>query len=143
MKPAGGGEVDLERTFPRSNEALEAVFAFVVEFLAACGVATEAAFEIDLVLEELFTDFVKYNRSQHEIGIRMRRLGTMVQMTLWDRDVEPFDVTQVPEVDPERYIADRRVGGLGLHLVRKMVESIEYSYENRTSRILVVKRLEA
>lgn len=143
MVPAGGREVDLERTFPRNLAALEAVFAFTAEFLAASGAPAGAAFDIDLIVEELFTDFVKYNRSAHDIGVRLRRAGGAVEMTLTDRDVERFDVTGVPEVDPERYVAERRVGGLGLHLVRKLADRVEYRYEDRTSRIVVVKRLEA
>ena len=58
-------------------------------------------------------------------------------MTLTDYDVEPFDVTQSPEVDVTLPIEQRRPGGLGLHLIRRLLDSIEYDYskEKRRSRI--------
>jgi serine/threonine-protein kinase RsbW len=58
-------------------------------------------------------------------------------VTLTDYDVEPFDVSRAPEVDVNLPIEQRRPGGLGLHLIRKLVDSLEYEYskERRQSRI--------
>ncbi len=58
-------------------------------------------------------------------------------MTLTDYDVEPFDVTKAPDVDVTLPIEQRRPGGLGLHLIRRLLDSIEYEYskEQRQSRI--------
>jgi anti-sigma B factor antagonist len=46
-------------------------------------------------------------------------------------------VTRTPEVDVSLPIQQRAAGGLGLHLIKKMVDFIEYQYleESRTSRI--------
>ena len=58
-------------------------------------------------------------------------------MTLVDRDVEPFDITRSPGVDIDAPIEQRKPGGLGLHLIRKLAESVTYTYakERRESRI--------
>ena len=58
-------------------------------------------------------------------------------MTLTDYDVEPFDVTKAPDADVKLPIEQRRPGGLGLHLIRRLLDSIEYEYskERRQSRI--------
>ena len=45
------------------------------------------------------------------------------EVTLTDYDVEPFDVTQAPDADIDLPIEQRKPGGLGLHLIRRLVDS--------------------
>ena len=49
-------------------------------------------------------------------------------MTLTDYDVDPFDVTKAPDVDVTLPIEQRRPGGLGLHLIRRLMDSVDYEY---------------
>jgi hypothetical protein len=58
-------------------------------------------------------------------------------VTLTDHDVDFFDVTRTADVDINAPLEERNPGGLGLHLIKKMVEFFEYQYleESRTSRI--------
>ena len=60
-----------------------------------------------------------------------------VEVALTDYDVEPFDVAQAPAVDVDLPIEQRRPGGLGLHLLRRMLDRIDYDYspDDRVSRI--------
>ena len=69
--------------------------------------------------------------------IDIGRVPNGVEVTITDRDVDFFDVTRTPEVDVSLPIQQRAAGGLGLHLIKKMVDFIEYQYleETRTSRI--------
>lgn len=55
-----------------------------------------------------------------------------VEVTLVDRGVERFDPTASPDVDIHAPIDERRPGGLGLHLIRRMVDSIDYRYSDAT-----------
>ncbi|MGE5176163.1 MAG: ATP-binding protein [Hyphomicrobiales bacterium] len=131
-----------ERRFPRTIDSLEPIHRFVVEFLAAQGLDPEHAFDVDLVIEELFTNMVKYSRDGAEpIEVALDREDSMLRIRLRDFDVEPFDVTEAPEVDVHRPIQERRAGGLGLHFVRQIADRVEYDYRDRTSTITVTKRL--
>jgi len=126
------------RDFARSFDALEAIFAFTAAFLAEHGADAEVRHDVDFVLEELFTNMVKYGgTTEHAIRIGLAMIERGVEVTLVDRDVEPFDVTRAPEVDVSRPIEERNPGGLGLHLVRRLVDRIEYDYwtQERCSRI--------
>jgi anti-sigma regulatory factor (Ser/Thr protein kinase) len=132
----------VERHFPRRFDALDAIFAFVEEFLASETLDPQHAFDVNLVVEELFTNMVKYARDGvHDIAMALSRDPRGIVITLRDFDVERFDVTKAPEVDVSRPLAERRVGGLGIHFVRQVADRIQYDYRDRTSTITVWKRL--
>jgi len=55
--------------------------------------------------------------------------------------VAPFDVTRSPDPRVERPFAERRPGGLGLHLVRRLSESVRYEHADGNSTVIVtIKR---
>jgi serine/threonine-protein kinase RsbW len=128
----------VHRTFPRSFDSLQDIFAFTSGFFARERLDSGLLPTVDLVVEELFTNMVKYSTmSDAAVRIDLTGLGVGVEVTLTDYDVEPFDVTRSPEVNVKLPIEQRRPGGLGLHLIRRLVDSFEYEYskESRQSRI--------
>lgn len=143
---ARGAAVTVERRFKRSFDALPAIFAFTAEVFAAHGIDPSLLQTVDLAVEELFTNMVKYNITSHaEVRIEMTAIEGGAEVTLTDYDVEPFDVTKSPEVDISVPIEQRQAGGLGLHLIRRLLDSIEYEYsvEDRRSRITFRKTNDA
>jgi len=132
-----------ERRFRRDFTSLDAIFAFVREFLKTHGWIERHAPSLELIAEELFTNLVKYNRDGTEdIAIQLEWHPPEVILTLRDFGVEAWDLTRVPPVDTTVPVEKRRAGGLGLHLVRQIADRIDYAYENRNSTITVTKRLE-
>jgi anti-sigma regulatory factor (Ser/Thr protein kinase) len=128
------------RTFPRTFGALEAIYAFIREFVARCGVDPELAYDLDVIAEELFTNMVKYGRgARGEIEIALDWAAPTLAIRLRDFDVERFDPTDTPPVDISRPITERRAGGLGIHLVRQIADRIHYDYQGRESTITVTK----
>jgi len=97
------------------------------------------------VVEELFTNMVRHNEGGGDrIVLSVERRNDRVHLELVDFDVEPFD-PETAEVPPvEAGIEERRPGGLGIYLVKKMVDDLNYEYEieNRRMRITVTKTLE-
>jgi len=85
---------------------------------------------IKLAIEELFTNMVRHNEGGGEgIEIRMDVREGHLEIQLVDDDVDPFDPSTVPEVRLDAQIEDRRAGGLGLHLVKAIVDEIKYDYQ--------------
>lgn len=133
---------ELERRFPRCVAALDAIVAFVAEFFTASGMSGEDPSTVELMIEEIFTNMVKYSREgTQDVAIRLRRRGESVEIRLVDFDVEPFDYSQAPAVDTPELLAQRRSGGLGLHLVQRIADRVTYEYVDRNNLVTIEKRL--
>lgn len=127
----------IHRSFERSFDSIESIFAFTADAFARQDIAPEFLPVVDLAVEELFTNMVKYSTmSRAAVRIDLAKVDGGVEVTLTDYDVEPFDVTKAPDADIELPIEQRKPGGLGLHLIRRLVDCIEYEYstESRQSR---------
>ena len=132
-----------EREFAKKIASLEEVFGFLEGFYAEEGISARSGLTLSLVVEELFTNLVKYNTASHNpIVLRVSRQEKQAHLELVDRDVDRFDPSTLPPVDVDLPMAERRPGGLGLHLVRAIVDRITFDYQDRVMRIAVVKDLE-
>jgi anti-sigma regulatory factor (Ser/Thr protein kinase) len=132
----------MERAFPREIGALEAVFSFLDGFSDDHNIPPAVRFPVNMAVEELFTNMVKYNASgDSDISIELMRTEEGFQVTLTDDDSQPFDVTQNRGVDTTAPLEERQPGGLGLHLVQRMMDELFYEFRNRRTRIRLVKHI--
>lgn len=133
----------MEKKFKRALESLDEVFDFINGFVVANKIDQAGAFSINLAVEEIFTNMVKYNpASAHDIAMTLAKDKNGLTVVLTDFDAEPFDVTQTAEVDVTQSLQARPVGGLGIHLIKKMIDRVDYQYANRQSTITLIKHLE-
>ena len=133
------------RSFPRDIGALEQVFDFTSEVLPGAAVSPALRRSVDFVLEEYFTNIVKYGGGQGPVGIDIDLHGGGVEVMLTEPDAHFFDVTRVPPVDISLPIEQRQPGGLGLHLARRLVDTLRYDYAaaERCGRITFTIRIPA
>jgi anti-sigma regulatory factor (Ser/Thr protein kinase) len=134
----------MQRSFRKEIQALEDVFQFTSEFTAKNQLSDNVSFAMNLAIEELFINIVKYTTdSGNDISIHLGISAGDLVVKITDFDVERFDITQAKKADLDKALSERKIGGIGLHLVRNFVDKITYEYENRTACITLVKRLEA
>lgn len=130
------------RDFARTFASLEDIHAFVQPALDARGIEAAATYAVIMSIEELFTNMVKYNAAgRGPISLEIKGTANAVTCRLSDPDSACFDMTRTPDVDIHQPVEQRQPGGLGLHLIRRMVDSIEYDYHGRCSRVSFVKNL--
>ena len=140
--PVVAAPVRAQRDFERSFAALDDIFAFVRSHLDVRGAGEADAYAIDLTIEELFTNMVKYNAAgSGSIGIEIELGPDAFTCRLTDPDSDRFDMTAAPDADIHQPVERRRPGGLGIHLVRRLVDSMEYDYSGRRSRVSFTRKL--
>lgn len=92
-------------------------------------------------IEEILTNIIKYGFDEqgvHPIHITFRLVLENVEMEFEDRGRE-FNPLEVDEPNLETAIEDRQLGGLGIHLVKKMVDVAEYRREGDRNILLLRK----
>jgi anti-sigma regulatory factor (Ser/Thr protein kinase) len=100
----------------------------VVDFCKKHQLSDDLAFALDLCIEELITNVIKYADAKNTIQIDLVLQDGVLILEIRD-DGRPFDPTQVPEPDLNVQLEHRAIGGLGIHLVRNYVNSMEYKRE--------------
>jgi anti-sigma regulatory factor (Ser/Thr protein kinase) len=131
-------------TCQREINELERIVDQTSQFFETEGISQELKFVVDLAMEELFVNMVKYNtETDKQITIELLSLPQGIEVSLTDFDVEKFNPTTPVEVDIEAPAQARTPGGLGIFLILKMVDSIFYEYKNRVSKITFRKYTES
>lgn len=134
----------MEKKFKKEIISLDEIFDFIGEFITAHEINDSITLKINLAVEELFTNMVKYNvESMNDISISLNKHDNKLILVLTDFDVESFDITQTEDIDTTQSLEARRIGGLGILLLKRMVDGINYEYENRQSKITLIKELES
>lgn len=131
----------MHQNFTRSFDSLRAILALTDAFFADRPISQASRYAVDLAIDELFTNMVKYNaNSPSHIGLGLAWDGEAVTVTLSDYQSDPFDLTRASPVDISLAAEDRPIGGLGIHLVKKMVDSLQYDFANGCSTIVFTKK---
>jgi len=131
---------------PADAAGLKAAADFVAGFAARHDLGPAERARLQILVEELLTNLVKYGfapeaaRGEAEIALRLQ--GDRVTLEFTD-DGMPFDPVAAPAPDLDLPAEARPVGGLGLHLVRSLVEQARYERVDGRNRTTLVRRLGA
>src|SRR5262249_46148887 len=120
---------------PRVAEAVE-------RFCTERAITAKCAFALNLALEELLTNAILYgfdDAAPHSIAIVLSHDGGAVTLELSD-DGRPFDPRQAPPPDLAASLEDRPIGGLGIHLVKQMMDRVEYEYRDGRNHLRLTKQ---
>lgn len=131
-------------TFENTLTEVPRLLAEVERFGSAVGASREVIFNLSLGLDEIFTNVVSYGYGdsfRHEINLILEYDGQAITARL-DDDGKPFDpLALAPPPDIDSSIEDRAIGGLGIHLVRNLMDEVHYNREGRRNQMTLVKRL--
>lgn len=109
-----------------------------------CSLSSKTLFELNLILEEVLANVISYaygDNQLHEIVVCADLRDGELVIDVED-DGRPFNPLQIPPPDLARPLEQRNVGGLGLHLVRELTSSIEYTRREEKNHLVMRKKTE-
>ena len=129
-------------TVPAEAAALETVNAFIQEKLESINCPKRAKMQMMLAVEEIFVNISSYayhpEVGQAEVGVDIDGDPPTVTIRFLDQG-RPFNPLEKPDADITLSAQEREIGGLGILLVKKIMDQVDYAYENGKN-ILIIKK---
>lgn len=113
------------------------VSAFIEQFYESREVPMKVIMSMNIVLDEIFSNVVYYSGAA-SVRISCDAVNHSAVLVVED-DGSPYDPTQTEEPDTALTAEEREIGGLGIHLVRKMMDGIVYRREDGWNRLRMEK----
>jgi serine/threonine-protein kinase RsbW len=102
----------------------------------------ELELQIDLVLDEVVSNVIRHgfnDGKEHIIEVSLGRENDLLSVTIED-DGRPFNPLDSPDFDVDQPIEARRIGGMGIHLVRQIMDTVTYERREGKNCLLMTKR---
>ena len=135
------GKVNLTIKLKNRLNELDKLKAAVSKMSATITCTKRNSKEINLILEELFTNVVNHSFNddkEHDIDLSLSCDEKSLIIRMED-DGKPFDVTAAAAPDTKCAIEKRCVGGLGIHFVKHFIDDCKY-YRKKGKNIVVLKK---
>lgn len=116
---------------------------FVAEIARQVPMTPKEIYDLELVVTEALTNVMEHAYDGDETSaVQLLVTPDDEQLTIViSHDGRDFDPDAVPDPDMKQYLAERRVGGLGLFLMKKLMDEVEYSTgEDGRRQIRLMKR---
>lgn len=123
---------------PGDAAQLPALLMFLQDFWSEFKLPPTEALSFELALEEVFMNVVMHGSHADRaprVKVSMTLLDGSVTLTVED-DGPPFDPLSLPAPDLTASLEARRVGGLGVFLVRQVMDSVRYERRDTTTNRL-------
>ena len=143
-KPTKGVAVMESKTFPAKIEMLSNVISFVEETLENYNCSMKIQTAICVAIEEVFVNVAHYAYSGGDgsviINISFDENNRVVTFQVIDKGV-PFNPLNKPDPDTTLSVEEREIGGLGIFITKKTMDTVSYAYENEENILTMVKKI--
>ena len=119
---------ELEIEIGNKLSELGRVHQTLTDFCRRHGLTAKVARDLNLALEEIITNIIIHGYTddrEHIISVHLNVRPGEVWVEVKD-DGRPFNPLEAPEADTTTPLEERSIGGLGIHLVRKVTDGLEY-----------------
>ena len=136
----------MEKKLILQNEVAEIskLAIFIDELGEEFGLSPDLVFNLNLVLEEAVSNVIlyAYPKEEHQtISLIVKKKENQLIFVLTDSGKE-FDPTQAPDADITLSAEDRPIGGLGIFLIRQIMNTVEYQRIDGKNVLTLGKELE-
>jgi anti-sigma regulatory factor (Ser/Thr protein kinase) len=130
-------------TIGTTIDELEKVAAFVDRFGADQQVPANTVNDLNVCLDEILNNTISYgydDQGHHDIVITLQLAGDCLTVEIRD-DGRAFDPTGAAPAAPKELLQSRKVGGLGIHFVRALMDEMEYRRNGGLNMLTLKKKL--
>ena len=132
-----------ERTVDAKLESIPEIQAFVRGELETMGCPEETQKQLFVVVDEVFANVASYAYADGEGSVTVRLEAESepraAVLTFLDSGI-PFDPLTMKSPDTSLKARERKIGGLGIFMVRKLTDEVSYAYSDGKNRLRTVKR---
>ncbi len=131
-----------ERKFPASFDYLDEIREYVGEQARTAGFSDNEIYWIQLATDEAASNVIEHayeGSANGQIELSCDPKQDRIVITLHDHG-KPCDPSQVPQPDLNADLSDRKIGGLGIYLMRKLMDEVHYDITPSGNRLTLVKR---
>ena len=143
-QPNQGGVQMTNKTFPARTDALSDVLGFVDQTMESCECPMKIQTAICVAIEEVFVNIAHYAYGEGEgdmtLGIGFDAKNKEITFRMTDKGI-PFDPLKRPDPDITLSADEREIGGLGIFIAKKTMDTITYTYENGENVLIMVKKI--
>jgi anti-sigma regulatory factor (Ser/Thr protein kinase) len=134
------------RVFPGKLSSLAKIARFVAAAADAAGLDERATYAVQMAVDEACSNIIEHTYSdpaEGSIECEYEITDESLVITLRDQG-RPFDPTAVADPELDAQLEQRPLGGLGVYLMRQLMDSVDHHYEPGTGNVLtLVKHREA
>lgn len=127
-----------------TTENLEVIRDFIHKLAEKCGFGKEAASEIELAVDEACTNVIKHaynNNKRHMLELSAFLDAEKMEVIITDKG-PGFDLAKVPTPDIREYAQKSKSGGLGIHLMRSLMDEVKFSLNpGKKNQVSLIKYL--
>ncbi|MBQ2021484.1 MAG: ATP-binding protein [Peptococcaceae bacterium] len=132
------------KTFPAKTEALSDVLGFVEQMLDSFECPIKIQVALCVAIEEVFVNVAHYAYGEGEgnmsLGIGFDEESRAITFRMTDKGI-PFDPLKKPDPDISLSADEREIGGLGIFITKKTMDSLTYTYENNENILTMIKKI--
>ena len=133
-----------ELTVAASIDNVNAVTDFVNEQLEALDCPMKVQMQIDIAIDELFSNiaYYAYDGAEGQATVRVEALEDprAVRITFIDQGV-PYNPLTSEDPDTTLSADERKIGGLGIFMVKKSMDAVDYEYKDGRNILTIRKNL--
>ncbi len=126
---------------PSSTRHLKKVRQFVLGHLANAGVQDAVVSEIKQAVDEACANVIEHayrNDPEHELDLMLRIDDRQITIRIRDSGI-PFDERSYKEPDVRALTKRGKAGGLGVHIMRRLMDDVQYRIKGDTNEIRLTK----
>lgn len=132
------------KTFPAKTEVLSDVLGFVEQMLDSFECPIKIQVALCVAIEEVFVNVAHYAYGEGEgnmsLGIGFDEESRAITFRMTDKGI-PFDPLKKPDPDISLSADEREIGGLGIFITKKTMDSLTYTYENNENILTMIKKI--